>query len=155
MDVAADDSSVDGTGDVDDGEGDTKGHLGHEGAGGEEGGGFDVLADEGVDDGTGEGVDDDLDNTQSPDGLDVVLGGVHLVHEGELANGETVGEDDVGDGDHGVGKGDVLLGPGGPVDSGHSAGLVTSPDAGGDHGHTDSQDDGDEVDVSENGDLGE
>ena len=155
MEQAAEDDGVDGAGDEDDGQSNPEGDAAHEVAGGEQGGALDVDADEAVDDGASDGVDEDLGQAQGPDGLDVVARGVHLVHEGELTHGEAVGEDDVGDGDEGLVEGDVGLGPGGPLDGGQAAGAVGGLDAGGDDGDADGEDDGDEVDVAQDGDLGE
>lgn len=88
VDVARDDGGVDGAGDEDDGEGGAEGEFGDEGAGGEEGGGGDGAADEDVGEYAGERVDEDFEEAERPDRFDVVVGSVHFVHEGELADGE-------------------------------------------------------------------
>lgn len=152
VNVAADDGAVDGARDEDDGQGDTEGDLGHEGSGRQEGGRLDVLANEGVNERACEGVDDDLDNAKNPDGLAEVLGRVHLVHEGELADGEAVSKDDVRDGDEGINEARIGRRPGGPV--GRHADL-RSLHTGRDDGHTDSEDDRSEIYVAQDGDLGE
>lgn len=147
------DGGVDGTADEDDGQGYPESDSAQHVAGREQGRALHVLADECVDNGAGDSIDDDLDDTQGPDGLDEVLGSMHFIHEGELAHGEAVGEDNVGDGDEGVGEGDVLLGPCGPIDGGTPTRRIGGLDTGTDDGDTDGSDDGDEIDVAENGDL--
>lgn len=73
---------------------------------------------------------------------------MHLVHEGELADCEGVGEDDVGDCDEGVCEGDVFFGPGGPVYSFETAAGLACYDGGCNDGDTDGGHDGDEIDVA-------
>lgn len=53
------------------------------------------MADEGVANGTGARIDENLNETQSPDRLDIVGRGVHLLHEAELTDSKRVREDDV------------------------------------------------------------
>lgn len=72
-----------------------------------------------------------------------------------MADGKAVGEDNVGNGDEGVGKGQVLLGPWGPVNGRQSTGGVVGLDTSSNHGDSNGKDNGDEVDVAENGKLGE
>lgn len=147
-DVAAHDGAVDGTGDEDDWQGNTECNTGDDAAGGEQSRRSDVFADEGVDDGAGEGVDEDFDQAKGPDGLDIVLLGVHLVHEGELADGERVREDDIGGGQERIGECDALRRPHGPVHVGE-ADALRGFDSGCDHGDSNGEDDGDEVDIAE------
>lgn len=154
VDQAAQDDGVDGTTDEDDREGDTEGDAADQAPCREQRGTLDAGTDKGVDQGTGHSVDDDFHNTQRPDRLDVVLGGVHLVHERELAHGETVGENDVGQGDEGIGESGVRLGPSRPVNSRQPTGGVGGLDTGRNDGDTNGGDNGDKVDVSENSDLG-
>ena len=154
MDVAAGDGSVDGAGDEDDGESNAKGNLGDEVAGGEKRRRLDFGTDKGVDEGAGEGVDKNLNQTKGPDGLDVVTGRVHLVHEGKLAHGEAVGKNNVGNGDKGVGKAEVLLGPGGPGNRRHAANFLRGLDAGSNDGDANGEDNGGKVDVAQDGNLG-
>lgn len=155
VDEASDDDGVDGTGDEDDGKTDTESNLGDSVTSGQEGRRLDIRTDKGVHDASGEGVDKDLNQTQRPDGLLVVGGGVHLVHEGELADGETVGEDDVGDGEERFIELDVLLGPSRPLHRIEATLLLAGLNTSGNDGDTDGQNDGNEIDVTENGDFGE
>ena len=155
VDVAQGDGGVDAAGDEDDGERDAECNLRNQGSCGEERGGSHVLADEGVAQRAGERVDADLDDAAGPDGLHVLVGGVHFVHEAKLADGEAEGEDDVGNGDEGLGEGEVFLGPRAPVDGGHPAGLVAGLDACRDDGDADCDQDGGEVDVAQDGDFRE
>ncbi len=152
MDVSAGDRGVDRTRDEDDGQGNAKGNLGHEGPGRQQRGRPDALADEGVDQGTGQRVDDDLDDAEHPDRLDEVLGRVHLVHERELADGEAVREDDVRDSDERVDEAGVLGGPRRPICS-HAG--VGSPYPRCDDRDPDREDDGREVYITQNGHFGE
>lgn len=145
MDISADDGAVDRTRDEDNGQSNTEGDLGHEGASREQGGRLYALADEVVDQRARQGVDDDLDGSEHPDGLGEVLGRVHLVHEGELADGEAVGEDDVRDGDEGLDEARVRGGPGRPVRRHAGMGPL---DARRNDGDADRDDDGREVDVT-------
>jgi hypothetical protein len=149
VDVAQRDGGVDRTGDEDNGQRDTECDLGNQRASGQQRRRLDVLADESVAQRTSECVDADLDRAGGPDGLHVVLGCVHFVHERELTDGETECEDDVGDGDESFGEAEVLLGPGGPVDGRHSTGLVTGLDTRGDDGDADCDQDGSKVDVTQ------
>jgi len=113
------------------------------------------LANKGEDQGTSESIDDHFNKTECPNRLDVILWGVHFIHEGELADGEGVGEDDVGDGDEAVRESDVLFGPCGPVYGFETAGRTTVYYGGGDDGDADGEHDGYEVDVAEDGHFGE
>ena len=153
--VAQRDGGVDRAGDKDDRQRDSECDFGVQRARGQERWGLDVLADEGVAQCAGERVDADLDRAGGPDGFHVVLGRVHFVHEGELTDGETECEDDVGDGDEGFREGEVFFGPGGPVDGGHAARLVASLNTGRDDGDADGDQDGGKVDVTQNSDFGE
>ena len=157
-DPAVDQSSqhyrVDRTTNKDHRECDTKCDTAKKATGGQQGGALDVLANESVAQGTGDCVDEDLGETEGPDGLGEIGGGVHLVHEGELAEGEAVGEDDVGQSDEGIGEGDTLLGPGGPVHSSQT-GAVGGLDTSSDDSDTDSEDNRGEINVSQNSHLGE
>ena len=155
MDVAQRDGRVDAARDEDDGERDAECDLRDERTRGEERGGAHVLANKGVAQRAGQRVDADLDDAAGPDGLHVLVGRVHFVHEAELADGEAEGEDDVGDCDEGLGEGEVFLGPRAPVDGGHPAGLVASLDSCRDDGDADCDQDGGEVDVAQNGDFRE
>lgn len=155
MDHAAQHHRVDRTTDEDDGQRNPKRHTLHHAPGGQQGGALHILTNKGVDQRTRQRVDDDFNETQRPDGFDVVLGGVHLIHERELAHGETVGEDNVGDGNEGVREGDALLGPSGPVHPGQTRRAVGSRDSRGNHGDQDSGDYGDKVDVAQNSHLSE
>lgn len=111
VDVARHDGRVDGARDEDDGQRDAKGDLGDGAAGREQRRGLHVLADEDVDERARDGVDEDLNGSEGDDRLGEVLRGVHLVHEGELAQGETVRKDDVSQGHKGLGQTKSLLGP--------------------------------------------
>lgn len=94
-DVFSDDRGVNAAGDEDDGERETESDTGDQGWSGEDGGAVDVRADEGVDDGAGESIDEYLHDAERPDRLDVVRRRVHFRHETILADGERVGEHDV------------------------------------------------------------
>lgn len=155
VDVTADHGGVDGSGDEDDGQGDSEGDLGGDGAGRQKSGRGDAVTNKGVDESTSQGVDDDLNDTEGPDRLDVVLGALHLVHEGELADGKRVGKNDVGHGVEGLGEGEAGPGPGRPGDGGHTTLLGVARDTRGDDGNTNGDDDGREVDVSQDGKLSE
>lgn len=154
MEVAGHDGGVDRSRDEDDGKTETKGNLGDEGASREKGRRLDILPDKGVDQSAGKGVDTNLNKTKRPDGLDEILGGVHLIHKGKLADGKTVGKDDVGDCNEGLGKGQTLLGPGRPVNRRKTTRLIAGLDTSRNDGDPDSEGNGDEVDVSQDGDLG-
>ncbi len=80
---------------------------------------------------------------------------MHFVHERELADGEGVGEDDVGESDPGIGKSGALLGPGRPLCGHERLGFLVGPDSRANDGHADGNDDGGEVDVTEHRNLGE
>lgn len=155
VDETAQYDGVDGTADEDHGEGDPEGDTAHKVSGGKKRGTLHILADEAVDERAGERIDGNFCHAEGPDRLGEVRGSVHLVHEGELAHGETVREDDVGDGDEAVGESDALLWPGGPVHGAQSTGLLRVLNAGGDDGDADGCDDGGEVDEAEGGHLGE
>lgn len=152
VDVPPHRRAVDGARDEDDGERDAEGDLGEHVAGGEQRGGLDGLAHEDVDQGARDGVDDDLDYAEPPDGLDEVLGRVHLVHEGELADGERVGKDDVAEGDEGLDKCQTLLGPCRPVGRRNQALALLDP--GSDDRDSDGENDRHKVNVSQDSDLG-
>ncbi|KAJ8105657.1 hypothetical protein OPT61_g10044 [Boeremia exigua] len=137
VDIAQRDGRVDGARDENNGERDAERDLGDQGAGGQQGGRLDAVTDESVAQRARQRVDADLDCAGGPDGLHVVLGRVHFVHEGELADGEAEGEDDVGYRDEGFGEGEVFFGPGGPGDGGYAAGLVAGLDARRDDGDAD------------------
>lgn len=81
MDEAANDSAVDGSGNEDDGQTNAKGNLGDKVASRQQSGRLDVDSYKGVNNATGDGVDSNLDEAKSPDGLLVVSGSMHLVHE--------------------------------------------------------------------------
>ena len=147
------DDGVDGATDEDDGKGDSKSDSAHQMAGGFQGGTPDILADKGIDQSTGQGVDENFNQTQGPDRFDVVLGGVHFVHEGELTHGETVGKDDVGDGDEGIGESGTLLGPSRPRDGSETTRRTASFNPGSDDGDTDCGEDGSKVDITQDGNL--
>lgn len=150
-DVATDDGAVDGTRDEDDWKSNTKGNARDGVASRKQGRRLDALANKGVDESTRDGVDEDFNQTKGPDGLDVVLGGVHLRHEGELAHGKRVGKDDVGGSKEGLVEGGSGLGPGGPVDGAEATGLVVRLDASRNNGDHDGGNDADKVDVSQKG----
>ena len=95
-DVFADNSGIDAPGDENDGERQTKCYARDQSWGGKNCGAGNIAADEGVDDCSCEGVDEYLDETERPDGFDVVARCVHLGHEAVLADGERVGKDYVG-----------------------------------------------------------
>lgn len=139
-DEASDDGAVDGSRDEDDGQANTESNLGDQRTSREQSRGLDIRSNKGIDDCTGDGVNSNLDESKSPDGLLVVLGGVHLVHEGELADGKAVGKDNVGNGNEGIDKGQILLGPGRPGHCRQST-IVGSLDTGSNHGDTDGNDD--------------
>lgn len=80
---------------------------------------------------------------------------MHFVHEGELAHGKAVGKADVGDCDEALCEGEALLWPCRPVDSGQPAWCLGALDTSGNDGDTDGEDDGGEVNVAEDGNLGE
>lgn len=65
---------------------------------------------------------------------------VHFGHEAELANGEGVGEDDVGAGQEGGRKCGALGWPHVPIDTGKTAGGLTSLDACSDDGDANGDD---------------
>ena len=153
MKQTAQDDGVDGTTDEDDGKGDSKSDSAHQMAGGLQGGTPDILADEGIDQSTSQGVNENLNYTQGPDRFDVVLGGVHLIHEGKLTHGETVGEDDVGNGNEGIGESGTLLGPSRPIDGSKTTRRTTSFNPRSDDGDTDGAEDGSKVDITQDGNL--
>ncbi|KAH0237669.1 N amino acid transport system protein, partial [Aureobasidium melanogenum] len=72
--VAANNCCVDGSRNEDDGKCDTEGNTSDDVAAREKGGTGNVGADESVDESTSDGVDDDLNDTKSPDGLNVIFG---------------------------------------------------------------------------------
>ena len=86
--VPTDYGAVDAAGNEDDGKCDAESDARDRRASGKKSWALDFLSDKGVDEGSGHGVDEDFDQTERPDGLDIVLGGVHLRHEAELADGE-------------------------------------------------------------------
>jgi hypothetical protein len=80
---------------------------------------------------------------------------VHLVHEAKLAQGEAIRKDNVADGDEGLGQVEVVLGPELPwyrVDAAWEFGRAYSC---GNDSNEDSRDDGDKVDVAQDGHLAE
>ncbi|KXT16833.1 hypothetical protein AC579_6798 [Pseudocercospora musae] len=97
-DIAPNDCAVDASRDENDWQSDSEGDSRDGEAGTEQSWRLHRLSDKGVDQGTSQGVDEDLDQAQSPDGLDIILWRVHFRHEGELADGEGVCENDVGGG---------------------------------------------------------
>ena len=121
----------------------------------EQGRRLDIGADESVNDTTSNSVDDDLDQAKSNDRLLVVGGSVHLVHEGELAHGEGVGENDVADSNEALRQAEVLLGPARPWDGTKTTILVGRTDAGTNHGNKNGGADGEEIDVAKNSHLSE
>lgn len=155
MNVTCDTGSVDRSRDEDDRQRQTESNLGHEAASRQQSWRVDVGTNKGVDQGSSQGVNEDLDQTQGPDGLDVVLGRVHLVHEGELADGETVSEDDVGNSDKRFVECEALLWPCRPVDSRKTAGAVGALHTGCNHCDQNCYNDGYKVDVAQDGDFGE
>jgi len=80
---------------------------------------------------------------------------MHLRHEAELADGEGIGEDNVGGRKECSVEGGALRGPHAPLDAGNAARLGLSLDTRRNDGDEDGNDDGDEVDVSEDRELGE
>lgn len=60
-----------------------------------------TVANKSVDQSSGDCVYEYLNQAKGPNRLDVVLGCVQLRHEAELADGERVGEHDIGDGEEG------------------------------------------------------
>lgn len=155
MDVTCDTGSVDRSRDEDDRQRQTESNLGHEAAGRQQSWRLDIGTNKGVDQGSSQGVNEDFDQTQGPDGLDIVLGRVHLVHEGELADGETVSEDDVGNSDKRFVECEVILGPCRPVDGCKTAGGVGALHTSCNHRDQNCYNDGNKVDVSQDGDFGE
>lgn len=153
VEQTAQDDGVDGATDEDDGKGDTKGDSAHQMAGGFQGGTPDILADESIDQSTSQGVDEDLNQTQGPDRFDVVFGGVHLVHEGKLTHGKTVGKDNVGNSDEGFGKSGTLLGPSRPIDGSETTRRTASFNPGSDDGDTDGGEDGGKIDITQDSNL--
>lgn len=155
MDVTGADNRVDAARDVDDGQGDTKGNLGHGGASREESRGLDIVTNKGEHEGAGDGVEEDLEDAEREDGAGIVGWSVHLVHEAELAKRVAVCEHNVGDRNEALVQRQALLGVGRPADSSQTAVSVGRLDAGRDDSDTDGTNDGDEIDVSENGHFGE
>lgn len=155
VDQTAADDGVDGAADEDDRQGDTESHPAESVPGRQQRRALHVHANKSIDQRTSERVDEDFHQTQRPDRLDKVLGGVHLVHERELAHGETVGEDDVGDGDESIGEGDAFLGPGGPLHSGQTPRCIAARDASANDGDADGGNNRREVDVAQNRHFGE
>ena len=153
--ISADDNRIDTARDEDDGESDAESDLGESGTGREQGGRLDRGANESVDDATSDRVDTDLDQAEGNNGLLVVCGGVHLVHETELAHGETVGENNVADSDEGLGEAEVVLGPARPGNGREATLGVARANASSNHGDENGWADGDEIDVSEDGNLSE
>lgn len=153
--IPADDNSVDTARDEDDGEGNAESNLGEKRASREQGRRLDLGADESVNDATSNGVDGDFNQAESNDGLLVVGGCVHLIHKAELAHGEAVGENDVADSNEALSKAKVLLGPARPGNSSKTTLLVARANASSNHGDEDGGADGDEIDVSKDGNLGE
>ena len=153
--ITDNDHSVDRTRDENDGNGDTESDTAHESTTRQKSRGLDLRADKVVDDGTGESVDDNLNDSESPDGLHVVGRSVHFLHEGELANGEGVGENDVGHGNESLGESEARLGPRRPAARSKSANRLIALDTGGHHGDDDGNQDGNEIDVTEESHLRE
>lgn len=152
-DVFSDNSSIDTAGDEDDGKGDAESDAGGHLGAGEDGRALDVAADERVDDGPGESIDENFEQAQGPDRLDVVFRRMHLCHEAVLTDGEGIGEDDVGGGEESRGEGDVWRRPGRPRNGGEASWGIGSFHACGDHADEDGDDDGGKVDVTEDGEL--
>lgn len=152
VDITSQNGRVDGAGDEDDGKCETESDLAEHGTGGQESGRLDGAANKHVNKSARDGVNEDLNETEGPDGLDEILGGVHLVHERELADGKGVGENDVTQSNEGLDKRQTLLGPGGPIRLGDCA--VRLLDAGANDGDQNRNDDRSEIDVAQNGDLG-
>lgn len=146
---------VDGTGDEDDGKGNSEGDLGNKWSSREKSRGLDGGANEGIAESTSQGIDGDLNESRGPNGLHVVGRGVHLVHERELADSEAEGKDDVADSDKGLGESDILLGPRRPIDGGETTIELASLDTSGDNSDANGGHNGDEIDVTKDGDLGE
>lgn len=157
VDVAGHDGGVDGARDEDNGQRNAKGDLGDGASRGQERRRLHVLADEHVDEGARHGVNDNLDGAEGHDGLGKVFRGMHLVHEGELAQGETVGENDVAEGHKGLGELETLLGPqlprGARSRNGGRRGVGVL-NAGGDDGDSDGNDNRGEIHVTQNSHLG-
>ncbi|KAI6772843.1 hypothetical protein HG530_003801 [Fusarium avenaceum] len=83
VDVPHRNSCVDRTADKNDRQGDTKGDLcNYERA--------------------GERVDDDFQAAESPNGLHIIGGCMHLIHEAELGDGEAVGKEDIANSNEGL-----------------------------------------------------
>lgn len=151
--VSAHDSAVDTSGNEDDGERDAECDAGDGEAGREQSGRLDRRADECVDESASQGVDEDFNQSQSPDGFDEILGSVHLRHETELADGKGVCENNVGGGQEGSIKGGTLFWPELPVHGGEASGSLVCFDTSGNDGDEDGSNDGDKVNVAENGDI--
>ena len=81
--------------------------------------------------------------------------GVHFVHEGELAHGKAVGKADVGDCDEALCECEVLLWPRRPVDSGQPPRSLGAINTSSNDGDANGEDDGSEVNVAEDSNLGE
>ena len=94
-DVFADDCGVDGARDEDDGERDAERDARYHFRAGEYGGAFNVAANEGVNYSSGKSIDEDFDQTERPDGFDIIWWGMHFRHETVLTDSEGVGKDDV------------------------------------------------------------
>lgn len=152
VDVARQNGRIDGARNKNDGQGQTEGDLAEQGTGGQKCGRLDGAADKHVDQSAGDGVDEDFNDAEGPNRPDKVLGSVHFVHEGELADGEGVGENDVAESNKSLHECQTLLGPGRPVGLGNRA--VVRLNASSDNGDQNGDDNGREIDVAQNGDLG-
>ena len=80
---------------------------------------------------------------------------MHLVHETELAHGEGVGEEDVSDGEESRVERGVLRRPELPVHGSETADSISCRSAGGDDCDSDGDHNRGEVNVSQDGELGE
>ncbi|RMY75876.1 hypothetical protein D0863_02322 [Hortaea werneckii] len=148
-DITTDDGAVDRTGDEDHREGNTECDARDGATSRQQRWALDISSDESVDQGAGQGVDEDFRKSEGPDGLDVVLWPVHLAHERELTDGEGVGEDNVRHRHERAVEGDILRWPRTPVDSAHASRLAASANTSRDDGDQDGCDNGYEVDVTE------
>lgn len=112
MNHATENDSIDRATDEDNRQGDAEDYSAKSLASGEKGGTLNILSDEGVDQSTGAGVNDHLDSSQCADRFGEIFRSVHLIHEGDLTNGDCVCENNIRHGNEGLGEGNVLFGPG-------------------------------------------
>lgn len=155
MNHTAKDSRVDGSRDEDDRQSDSKCDARNGVAGGQQGRSLNISSNESEDQSTGDGVDEDLDEAQEIDTLGEVLWSVHLIHESELAHGERISEENIGDAVESLRELEIILWPSAPVNCVETSGSLVRSDASGDDGDADSSENGGEINISKNGDLGE